>query len=69
MDAFSGSGHRWMYDYYGLAAALAEHGYVNITRFVQGKCHDEMFLRPERDHQFGDIIHPYGLAIECRKPL
>jgi len=41
---------------------------TDIERFQQGMCEDEMFLRPERNHQFGNQETPYGLAIECRKP-
>lgn len=68
VDAFRGSGHRWMWDYDALSTALADHGFVDIKRFKQGECEDEMFLKPERDHQFGEKESPYGLAIECRKP-
>lgn len=63
IDAFRGSGHRWMWDYHGLAAALAEHGFVNIRPFEHGKCDDEMFLRPERGYQF-----QHAVALECLKP-
>jgi hypothetical protein len=66
--AFGGSGHRWMWDYDGLSTALADHGFADIKRFTQGHSEDEMFLRPERDHQFGSRDNPYGLAVECRKP-
>jgi predicted SAM-dependent methyltransferase len=62
VDAFSGSAHRWMWDYHALYKALADHGFVEIKRFEQGKCEDEMFLRPERDHQFS-----HAIAIECMK--
>jgi predicted SAM-dependent methyltransferase len=68
MDAFRGSGHRWMWDYDSLSSALADYGFVDIRRFAQGHSEDEMFLRPERDHQFGNKQNPYGLAVECRKP-
>ena len=68
VDAFRGSSHKWMWDYDGLKQALADHGFVDIGRFEQGVCEDEMFLRPERDHQFGNSQKPDGLAIECRKP-
>jgi len=68
IDAFRGSGHRWMWDYDSLSSALANQGFVDIKRFSQGHSEDEMFLRPERDHQFGNKQDPYGLAIECRKP-
>jgi len=68
IDAFRGSGHRWMWDYDSLSSALADYGFVDIRRFAQGHSEDEMFLRPERDHQFGNKQNPYGLAVECRKP-
>jgi predicted SAM-dependent methyltransferase len=66
--AFSNSDHRWMWDYAGLSNALAEHGFVDVKRFDQGNCEDGMFLRPERDHQFGAGDSRYGLSVECRKP-
>jgi predicted SAM-dependent methyltransferase len=66
-DVFSNSGHRWMWDFFSLTNALSEHGFINIQRFQQGDCADEMFLRPERKHQFGDN-EIYGLALQCIKP-
>ncbi|MBU4153154.1 MAG: hypothetical protein KKD63_09755 [Proteobacteria bacterium] len=57
-----------MWDESGLTLALADHGFVEIKSFQQGVCEDEMFLRPERNHQFGNPETPEGLAIECRKP-
>jgi hypothetical protein len=68
-DAFANSGHRWMWDYSSLAYALSNHGFVDIRKFERGNCDDEMFLRPERDHQFIDNGKVFGLAIECRKPF
>jgi hypothetical protein len=46
---------------------LIDHGFVNVKAFEQGVCDDEMFLRPERDYQFGDRRFNYGLALECMK--
>jgi predicted SAM-dependent methyltransferase len=68
-DVFTNSGHRWMWDYFSLTQALSGHGFVNIKRFQRGDCDDEMFLRPEREHQFGNIVTPYGLSLECTKPI
>lgn len=68
-DAFSNSGHRWMWDYLSLSQALSDHGFINIRRFRRGDCADEMLLRPEREYQFGDTATPYGLALECTKPI
>lgn len=68
LDCFSNSRHHWMWDYEGLAHALADHGFTGITRFKKGACEDNMFLQLERDHQFGDGKMVYGLAVECRKP-
>lgn len=68
IDSFRGSGHRWMWDYASLAAALAKHGFVDIKRFTQGESDDEMFLRCERDHMFGDENGTFGLPIQCVKP-
>jgi len=68
LDAFGGSAHRWMWDEPGLTNARENHGFVNIKRFQQDVCEDEMFLRPERKHQFGNQEGLYGLALECRKP-
>ena len=68
IDAFANSGHRWMWDYLSLTQALSDHGFINIKRFQRGDCADEMFLRPEQVHQFGDSESPYGLALECSKP-
>ena len=67
-DAFANSGHRWMWDYSSLTQALSENGFININRFQRGDCVDEMFLLPERLHQFGDS-EVYGLALECTKPF
>nr|MBI1232821.1 methyltransferase domain-containing protein [Cytophagales bacterium] len=67
-QAFSGSDHCWMWDYESLYQALLDHGFVNIMRFTQGASKNEMLLRPERDHQFGDKFGQYGLALECSKP-
>lgn len=68
-DAFRNSNHRWMWDYWSMSQVLTDHGFVNVKRFQQGDCDDEMFLRPERDHQFGDRSASYGLALECTKPF
>lgn len=68
IDAFSGRGHRWMWNFDSLSSALIEHGFVDIKKFEQGQCDDELFIRPERNHQFGDKGQGYGLAIECHKP-
>jgi predicted SAM-dependent methyltransferase len=68
IDVFSNSGHRWMWDYLSLNQALSRHGFINIKKFQPGDCSDEMFLRPERPHQFGDG-DIYGLALECTKPI
>ena len=67
-DVFANSGHRWMWDCLSLTQALSDHGFINIKRFQRGDCADEMFLRPERPHQFGDS-EIYGLALECTKPI
>jgi hypothetical protein len=67
-DVFANSAHRWMWDYLSLTQALSEHGFINIKKFQRGDCADEMFLRPERLHQFGDS-EVYGLALECTKPI
>jgi predicted SAM-dependent methyltransferase len=68
IEIFSNSSHRWMWDYLSLTKALSEHGFINIQRFQYGDSTDEMFLRPERSHQFGDD-EVYGLALECSKPI
>lgn len=65
---FSNSAHLWMWDYLSLTKALSDHGFINIQKFQYGDCADEMFLRPERLHQFGDN-ELYGLALECTKPI
>jgi hypothetical protein len=67
-DAFANSSHRWMWDFLSLSQALSLKGFININEFRYGDCSDEMFLRPERMHQFGDS-ELYGLAIECTKPF
>lgn len=67
-DAFANSGHRWMWDFFSLTKALSDHGFINIKKFYSGDCPDEMFLRPERPHQFGDS-EVSVLALECTKPI
>ncbi len=62
-DAFGGSRHLWMWDQAGLTKKLLEHGFVEIVEFEKGKSLDEMFNRPEREHQFA-----HGLCLQCRKP-
>lgn len=68
IDSFRGSGHRWMWDYASLAAALAKHGFVDIKRFTQGMSDDEMFLMPELNHQFGDNDNP-DYRLSARNPF
>lgn len=63
VDSFGNSAHRCMWDYNALRTVLSECGFVDINRFEQGKCEDQNFLKPERDHQFFA-----ALAIECSKP-
>jgi SAM-dependent methyltransferase len=55
--------HCWMWDRYGLEKALRDHGFENVEPFEKGACDDEMFLRPERDHQFHK-----GFGLQCTKP-
>ena len=69
IDAFGANAHRWMWDETGLMHALRDNGFVDCKRFEQGDSEDEMFLRVERDHQFGNQEGFYGLAIQCQKPL
>jgi predicted SAM-dependent methyltransferase len=63
-EAYGNSGHRWMWDRYSLSRALLDHGFVDVETFEKGNCADEMFLLPERDHQFHR-----GIGIQCRKPV
>lgn len=67
-SAFSNSHHRWMWDYSSLSKALSDQGFIEINRFNMGESNDEMFLRPERKHQFGNSANPSGLAVQCKKP-
>ena len=68
VSSFGNSSHRWMWDYASLSAELKACGFVDITKFDQGMCDDDMFLAPERDHQFHGQDGAYGLAVECFKP-
>ena len=67
-ELFSNKAHRWMWDYPSLKKQLSDFGFVNIKRFQRDQSADEMFLRPERLHQFGESEACYGLALECSKP-
>jgi hypothetical protein len=58
-----------MWDYDSLFNELTKFGFIEICRFKMGDCDDKMFLLPEMDYQFGDMQNPYGLAIQCKKPL
>ncbi len=62
-SVFSNSMHRWMWDYDALNKALHVHGFVNVRPFIKGTAEDEMFLRPEREHQFVK-----ALCFSCEKP-
>lgn len=68
VDAFRGSGHRWMWDYNGLRKALIDTGFKSVAKFRQGESDDEMFLKCEKDHMFGDKNGEFGLSIQCVKP-
>ena len=63
IEAFRGSGHRWMWDSKSLPTALAKQGFVDIHSFTKGMSEDEVLLRPESEHQF-----QRGIAFQCRKP-
>lgn len=68
-EAFSNSKHQWMWYFESLSMALKKHGFIEIIRFNMGQSDDEMFLRPERAHQFGSASMQTGLAIQCKKPI
>ena len=67
-NLFGGSKHLWMWDYESLKYTLTKVGFYKIKKFQKNNCNDKMFLKPERDHQFGSKSDDYGLAIECFKP-
>ncbi len=52
-----------MWDRFLLAEALSTMGFVDIQTFTQGECADEMFLRPESNHQFEK-----GFGLQVKKP-
>lgn len=56
--------HMWMWDYAGMSAALASHGFVDIRRAAFGDCADPAFAAVENLGRFQNAC-----AIECRKPL
>jgi hypothetical protein len=57
-----------MWDFPGLKMELESCGFINIQKFQAGNCNETIFLNPEREHQFGDVMMQQGLAIECFKP-
>lgn len=57
------SRHYWMWDHESLKHAITAAGFVDVVPFRRGECDDEMFLRPEREHQFRRAI-----ALQARTP-
>jgi predicted SAM-dependent methyltransferase len=67
-ESIGNSRHQWMWDFPGLKMELESCGFINIQKFQAGNCNETIFLNPEREHQFGDVMMQQGLAIECFKP-
>ena len=66
-NLFEGSKHLWIWDYDSLKHTLTKKGFYEIKKFKNNNHNDKMFLKLEKDHQFGIKNNDYGLAIESFK--
>lgn len=68
---FSGSMHRWMWDFVSMKAALEEAGFENVRRCEYGDSPQGYFAEVENPSRFvaDPPQHQKELAIECSKPL
>lgn len=66
-NAFSGFGHRFLYDYDALRGSLHKAGFVDIVRFSPGESEDENFR--DVDFRARDEMTKFtGLVLEARRP-
>ncbi len=62
--AFGRARHFWMWDYKGMAAQLAEAGFVDIRRAQMGDSSDSRFSEVESETRWKDC-----LGVECKRPV